>query len=271
MIDLLLSKKTLCVNVKANPDSGYKVVLANPAAMKQYEGLKYTDDKSDALWLADSLRLGLLVKAHGYIYPRELRQIRDLLRKRVQLVQMSTTNILSIQNLAARNIGHSISANAVKKLTEAQVYQLFEEVHLAMPALANLHLIQLLNDEVRVLEHEILKEVKEDARLTLLQSVKGIGLILGLTILLETGDINRFADAGNYASYCRCVASKRTSNKKVKGQGNRKCGNKYLAWAFVEAAHFAIRYDSHIQRYYQRKLAKSKKIVAIKTVAHKLH
>ncbi|MBN4077245.1 IS110 family transposase, partial [Mariprofundus ferrooxydans] len=251
-------------------DADFKITLANPAAMKQYEGLKYTDDKSDAAWLADNLRLGLLKKASGYIYPRELRQVRDLLRKRVQLVQQRTTHVLSIQNLTARNTGGGISGSDVKRLTEEQIYIMFQEVHLAMAAIANLHVFQALNSEIRVLEQEINKELRDDKQLLLLQSINGIGPILGLTILLETGDINRFPNVGNYASYCRCVESRRTSNDKLKGRGNRKCGNKYLAWAYVEAAHFAIRYDATIRRYYQRKLAKSKKVVALKTVAHKL-
>jgi transposase len=75
-----------------------------------------------------------------------------------------------------------------------------------------------------------------------LQSVSGIGQVLGLTILLETGPIERFVTAGHYASYCRCVGSQRLSNGKRKGQGNTKNGNKYLAWAYLEAANFAVRY-----------------------------
>ena len=75
---------------------------------------------------------------------------------------------------------------------------------------------------------------------------------------------------GKYVSYCRCVDSKRISNGKKKGKGNRKNGNKYLAWAFVEAANFAVRFEPRIRRYYQRKRARSNAIVAIKTVAHKL-
>jgi len=63
-----------------------------------------------------------------------------------------------------------------------------------------------------------------------LQELPGIGKILGLTIALETGDAQRFAGAGNYASYCRCVKSLRQSNGKKKGENNRKCGNRYLAW-----------------------------------------
>lgn len=88
--------------------------------------------------------------------------------------------------------------------------------------------------------------------------------------MLETGDIRRFEQVGNFASYCRCVESQRFSNSKKKGEGNRKNGNKYLAWAFVEAAHFATQREGLIKRFFQRKAAKKNKIVAIKAVAHKL-
>ena len=71
--------------------------------------------------------------------------------------------------------------------------------------------------------------------------------MLALTIALETGDIGRFAGPGNFASYARTVNSRRESNVKKKGEGNTKCGNKHLAWAFVEAAHFAVRYDEQIR------------------------
>jgi len=249
-------------------EQGFKLHLANPAAMKQYEGLKYTDDKSDAAWLANTLRLGILPE--GYIYPRDERMLRDLLRKRLQLIHQRTANILSVQNLIARNLGCGLSGSEVQKLTEERVYQLLPEIHLAMPALANLHIIQALNSEVKILEHEIKKELKPHPLFSILQSIHGIGPILAMTILLETGDIHRFAKVGNYASYCRCVESKRTSNNKVKGCGNRKCGNKYLAWAYIEAANFAVRYDDNIQRYYHRKLSKGKRVIAIKTIAHKL-
>jgi len=95
-------------------------------------------------------------------------------------------------------------------------------------------------------------------------------LFLGMTIMLETGEIGRFATVGDFASYCRCVSSQKLSNGKRKGQGNVKNGNKYLAWAFVEAANFAVRYNAQIKRFYQRKQAKTNGVVAIKTVAHKL-
>ena len=103
---------------------GYKVHLANPAAIKQYEGKKHSDDKHDAFWLAEMLRLGIL--AEGYIYPKEERPIRDLLRKRGHLVRLRTSLILSLQNIISRNYGVQINANKIKRLRENEVSPILE-------------------------------------------------------------------------------------------------------------------------------------------------
>ena len=100
-------------------DQGHRIHLANTAAIQQYEGLKYTDDESDARWLAHLLRLGVLPE--GYIYPKQERAVRDLLRKRGQMVRQRTANLLSIQNLFSRNTARSMSANRVKALDSKQV------------------------------------------------------------------------------------------------------------------------------------------------------
>ena len=87
--------------------------------------------------------------------------------------------------------------------------------------------------------------------------------------MLETGEISRFSKVGQYASYCRCVNGGRYSNGKKKSKTNTKNGNKYLAWAFIEAANFAIRYNDTVKRYYQRKLAKTNVIIAKKAVIYR--
>ena len=247
---------------------GYKLHLANTAAIQQYEGLKYTDDHSDARWLAHLLRLEVLPQ--GYIYPRAERPVRDLLRKRSQMVRHRTIHLLSIQNLLTRNTGSSLSANRVKGLDVQQVDELLAEPDLALAVKANLSVMSSADQQVELLEQTVTQRVKLRAQFSFLKTVPGIGEILALTIMLETGDIRRFFSVGNFASYCRCVGSQKISNGKKKGQGNTKNGNKYLAWAFVEAAHFAIRYNSKIKSFYQRKKAKTKIVVAIKAVAHKL-
>jgi len=247
---------------------GYKVHLANTSAIQQYEGLKYTDDHSDARWLAHLLRLGVLPE--GHIYPRAERPVRDLLRKRGQLVRHRTIHVLSIQNLLTRNTGSSMKANQIKGLDVPQVDELLPDKDLALAVKANLAVLSSAAEQIEILEHRVLELVKLRPQFSFLKTVPGIGEILALTIMLETGDIGRFPSVGNYASYCRCVGSQKISNGKKKGKGNTKNGNKYLAWAFVEAAVFAIRPNSQIKSYYQRKKAKSKTVVAIKAVAHKL-
>ena len=254
--------------VDALMEAGYRVHLANTAAIVQYSGLKYSDDDSDARWLAKLLRLGLLPE--GYIYPKEERPVRDLLRRRSRLVQQHTANVLAVQNLMARNRGRSLSANAIKRLTPEAVNRLLPDANLALAVQSNLLVMRAQEAAIDLLEGEALAQVRLRPAYRHLLSVSGIGRVLGLTILLETGPVERFAHVGNYASYSRCVGSEHLSNGKRKGRGNTKSGNKYLAWAYVEAANFAVRYNATIKRYYQRKRAKTNGVVAIKTVAHKL-
>ena len=120
------------------------------------------------------------------------------------------------------------------------------------------------------IEKAVLAKAKLKKEFHGLLTLPGIGDILGLTIMLEAGDIKRFPEVGDYSSYCRCVKSTRSSNGKNKGEGNRKNGNKYLSWAYVEAANIAKRYYPIINRYYQKKMAQTNKTVAIKAISNKL-
>jgi transposase len=254
--------------VDALMEAGYGVHLANTAAIVQYSGLKYADDDSDAAWLAKLLRLGLLPE--GYIYPKAERAVRDLLRRRLSLVHQHTANLLAVQNLFSRNRGRSLSANETRRLTPESVAELVTDPNLALAIQSTVLAMRAQQAAIDLLEREAWRQTKATQVWQPLLTVSGIGRILGLTIALETGPIERFAGVGNYASYCRCVGSTHVSNGKQKGKGNTKNGNKYLAWAYVEAANFAVRYNPQIKRYYQRKRAKTKGVVAIKAVAHKL-
>lgn len=249
-------------------DAGFTMHLVNTAAVKQYDGLKYSGDFSDARHLAHLLRLGILPT--GYIYPREQRAVRDLLRKRGQLVRQRSMQILSMGNLLARDLGTHASGKEIKRWQPEQIdaMPLLDEQRLALKA--NLAVMRCLDVQVHALERSILAKAKLRQDYQALKTVSGIGDILALTIALETGDVARFDSAGNFASYARMVGSRRESNGKKKGEGNAKCGNKHLAWAFIEAAHFAVRYDAAIKRWYQKKCASSLAVVAIKAVAHKL-
>ena len=163
-----------------------------------------------------------------------------------------------------------MNSNRIKTLQPQQVDELLADGDRALAVKANVAMVQCANGQIEILERTVRDRVKLRPEFCCLKTVPGIGQTLALTIMLETGDIGRFAGVGNYASYCRCVGSQKLSNGKKKGQGNTKNGNKYLSWAFVEAAHFAIRFSSRINRFYQRKKARSHGVVAIKAVAHKL-
>ena len=249
-------------------EDGYRAHLANPSAIKQYEGLKHVDDVHESFFLARLLRLGILPE--GYIYPKEERPVRDLLRKRLQLVRHRTSHILSIQNIITRNTGKRIGGNDIKKVDEEWVSDLFKEEHLLLSINSSVGVIRCLTDKIKRIEKVVKGEVKLRKEFKGLLTVPGVGDILALTIMLEVGDMGRFKEVGNYSSYCRCVRSIRISNEKKKGEGNRKNGNKYLSWAYVEAANAAIRSYPRINRYYQRKKAKTNGIVAVKAISNKL-
>ena len=249
-------------------EQGYTLHLANTVAIQQYSGLKHRDNVSDARWLAKLLRMGQLPE--GYIYPRKERAIRDLLRKRSRLVRQSTANLLSIQNLFARNTGKNLSGNRVKQLTPEVIDDVFSDANVSLAIKSSVKVMNCLQEQIHVLEQAVLGQVRLRQSYKQLVTVPGIGEILAMTIMLETGDIGRFHDVGNYVSYGRLVSSSHLSNGKRKGSGNTKNGNGFLCWAFIEAVNYGIRHDETIRRYCQRKTARTKRVVALKAVAHKL-
>jgi transposase len=251
-------------------EADYRVHLANPAAIQQYNGLKYSDDHSDARWLGHLLRLGVLPE--GYIYPKADRAVRDLLRKRAHFVRQHTANVLSVQNIMVRNTGSRFSVKRIRELTAKELKHLLPEAYQVLAITSSLAILDCLSQQIKTLEKAVSKRLKHTPSYEQLLTVDGIGTILAQTIALETGQIGRFPTVGDYASYCRCVNSTKLSNGKRKGQGNVKNGNLYLGWAYMEAAQFAIRFNPQAQRFYQRKLAKSTNntVLARKSVAHKL-
>lgn len=249
-------------------DAGYVVHLAHVPALPQYSGLKHADDHHDARWLAHLLRLGLLPT--GHIYPKADRPLRDLLRKRSQWVRQKTAVVLSLQSLLTRLTGQRFSLNRLHQLSPETVVALVPAPEQALSVTSSLTVLRCVEAQITEVERAVRHQASQRPGFALLQTVTGIGPTLASTILLETGDIRRFTTVGQFASYCRCVSSQHLSNGKRKGAGNTKNGNKYLSWAFVEAAHFAIRYDPVVRRFYQRKAARTAEFVALKAVAHKL-
>jgi len=247
----------------------YPARLANPARMQENIGLKSANDKTDARFLAKQMVMGVLPE--GYIYPKEERPVRDLLRRRMRLVHMRTGEWLSLEGLVARQSGKDLGIQALQGLKGEELSELLgkDPLVLAAAQINNRH-IAFLDREVRQIEKAVEGRVKLREGYERLMRVPGIGRILTMTIMMETGPIARFPGPGNYASYCRAVKTEHTSNERKKGEGNGKSGNRYLAWAYIEAANFAVRYSPELRAWYQRKAARTKRVVALKALANKL-
>ena len=249
-------------------DSGFDVRLANTVAMKQYNGLKYTDDKTDARYLAHLLRLGILPE--GYVYPFDMRCVRDILRRRLLLVRQRVMQHLSVQSLIARHTGKQLTGPQIKKLQTNDLGKLLTHASAQLSAHIALELMRTVAEAIERIERNVAAYCQPTQGYDIITSVPGIGPIIGQSILLESGPIERFPSVNDYASYARCVPSTKLSNGKKKGEGNRRNGNKYLGYAFMEAAHYAPIWEPKIKRYYQRKTARTHKMVAKKAVANKL-
>lgn len=246
----------------------YPVKLANPAQIDQYSGIKHADDKNDAYFLAELQRLNILPT--GHIYDPGLRPVRDLLRRRLSLVHQRTALMLSFKSLYARTTGQAMSLSRLKSMELKETKTLYEHPANCLIATIQKEHIEKLDQSIQALEKAVLGSARELPCYDKLGTLPGVGRILGLTITMEVGAINRFKTAGDFASYCRTVDSRRLSNGKKKGDNNQKCGNKYLAWAFVEAANFAKRHDEQCRKWFDRKAARTSTVIATKALACKL-
>jgi transposase len=249
-------------------EAGYPIDLANPAKIEQYNGIEHADDKDDAYYLAELQRLKILPKA--YVYDSQLRPVRDLLRRRTSLVHQRTTLLLSFRSLHVRTTGQPLDLKDAKKIEPKEAPKLYKHpANQLIPQIQAEHM-QALAKSISRIEKAVLDCARELPMYEKLLTIPGIGRILGMTITMEVGDIKRFKTDGDFASYCRMVDAKRLSNGKRKSDNNQKCGSRYLSWVFVEAANFARRYDPQCRRWYDRKAARTSKIIATKALGCKL-
>jgi len=228
--------------------AGLTFVLAHALYVKAIHGGKNKNDRVDSEKLTHLLRSNLIPPA--YVYPADKRPLRALLRQRIFYVWRRA-------ELLARIHSHQLAHNRLPARQTRRTRDPWEEQLLAAEdhplrqiALKNdLAMIRHFDQQIFALEEELQRQTKKGAgrEYTLLQSVPGIGENLGLTILYEIGDINRFPTVKDFLSYCRLVKGTVASAGKIKGLRGAKLGNPYLRWAFGEAAviakrdHFRIR------------------------------
>jgi transposase len=163
-----------------------------------------------------------------------------------------------------------MSLSRLKSIEPEQAGGLYQHPANCLIARLQKEHIDKLSQSIELIEKRVLHSARQLPCYKKLMGLPGVGRILAMTISMEVGQISRFKTAGHFASYCRTVDAKRISNNKKKGENNRKCGNKYLAWAFVEAANFARRHHEHCRRWFDRKSARTSSIIATKALACKL-
>jgi transposase len=181
--------------------------------MEQYSGIKETNDLTDAAWLAEQERLGIFPAC--YIYPKETRPVRDMLRRRQLLVRQRTQSLLCLQGLLERSGIPAPNAQTVKKWTCGEIEKTGLGVYVQHQLRALLGSLKANDREALRLEEIALGFAKPTQDFEQVQTVPGIAEVLGLLIMLESGEFSRFPSAGDYASYCRAVKSRRISNEKM--------------------------------------------------------
>ena len=137
----------------------YPVVLANPAGMEQYSGVKHADDTNDAFFIAELLRLKILPT--GYIYDAQLRPVRDLLRRRLLFVHQRTALMLSFKSLYTRTTGQALALSQLKALEIQAAQALYE--HPANQLIAGMQIKQIehLTESIEKLEKAVLASARE--------------------------------------------------------------------------------------------------------------
>lgn len=252
-------------------DAGFRVHLAHSPGVAKHRDTKHANDETDALLLAELLRQGRLPE--GYMYPREQRGLRDLLRRRMLLVQNQTSLLLSLQSLMLRECCMPLTGNDLKRMPEEDLLRFVTDPYVQIQVRSLYGGLRAMQAAVAQIETQTAACRKEDRIVLRLMSIPGVGLVLASIIRMEMGDVSRFAGVGDFVSYCRLAPSAHYSNGHKKGEGNRKCGNRYLAWAFLEAAQFCRRYCPEARRYYERKKRGTRAFataVASKALASKL-
>lgn len=243
--------------------------LGHAYYMKAIHGGKTKNDKIDSKKIADLLRSNHFPV--GYVYPKELRSTRDLLRRRIRFMKIRAEAYSHIQTIF-RQLCINISPKDVKNKTERRsLIDRVEDQQIKSSVEMNLNVIDFFDIQLNKVEREIRAKAKLQDRtsLNILLSIPGVGDMMSLVILYEIGDINRFPSPQKFSSYARLVKCERSSaGKKYRG-GNNKIGNPYLKWAIGEIIIHAPTFSPYIKNYYEHLIAKAGKGKARAIITHK--
>jgi transposase len=249
---------------------GIAFVLGHALYMKAIHGGKTKNDKIDSAKIAALLRSGMLPQA--YAYPQHMRATRDLLRRRMYLVHQRAEILAHIQNTNAQYNLEAFGKKIAYKKNRVGLPERFPDSMAEKSIAVDVGLLDAYDSLIRSIELEILSKARQHDPLSLhlLQTIPGVGEILALVILYELHDISRFAEVGNFLSYCRLVKCQHESSGKKSSSPNNKIGNAHLKWAFSEAACLFLRGNQRAQNYHDRLVARHGKAKAMAIVAQKL-
>lgn len=253
-------------------DASFGVKLAHIFGLHMITGAKVKTDRRDAFSLAKLLRLDAIPEA--YIYPKQRRPVRDLLRRRNRMVSVRAAAYRSMKQILLQQGIQGYSLADLKRFDEAMILTLFDHPALQASMRLELERIRLYSREINTLEQIILQSVSEEPLFELLQTIPGVAKILGLTIFYEVGDIDRFSGPKPFCSYARVVPGvAQSSSVTRKGRGSKQ-GNPHLKWAFMQAACGSVRYEPAVRKFRQthmaRRRSKARKLISLSIVAHKL-
>jgi transposase len=245
-------------------------VLGHALYMGAIHGGKGKNDRIDSEKIARLLQGNLMPM--GYAYPKCMREVRALLRRRMYLVRSRAQFLAHIQCTRQQYNLEPFSKPVGKKCNRMHLADEFPAGDLRKIAEVDLSVIELLDPVISKLEWYIEKRAKrhDPVSLTLLRSIPGIGPILALVILYEMHDVGRFGTVGQFSSYARLVKCQSRSDGKLYGTSGAKIGNSYLKWAFSEAAMIFLRGNELAEKYKQRLEKKHGKAGMYSIVAHRL-
>ena len=253
-------------------EAGFEVKLAHTLGLYMITGAKVKTDRRDAFTLARLLRLGAIPEA--YIYPKDKRPIRDLLRRRNHLVFLRASLYGDLRRTLLQHGLFGYSRGEIKGLSQAEIVHNFDHPAVRCSGQLQLERISLYSRQIKDLEGMILATVAEQPLFDLLQTIPGVGKILALTIYYEVGDIDRFEGPKQFCSYARVVPGIAQSGHTIRRGRGSKQGNGYLKWAFSQASGLAVRFHPRIRKFRQKHLSrrrsKARKLISLSIVAHKL-
>jgi transposase len=215
-------------------DAGYELHLAHPLRTKAIASARVKTDSVDARTLAQLLRADLLPEA--YVAPRELRDLRDLLRHRIALTQMRTALKNRVHAMLAR---HGVQ-HAYSDLFGRAGAAFLDELALRCPPRRRLDsLLALIADfdrEIDQTTREIDRRARRDGRVDVLTQIRGVGPYTAMLVIAEVGEIARFASARKLCAWAGLTPTVRSSDGRARLGHITRQGSRALRWAMVEAA-----------------------------------